>query len=410
FTAGGGLSLAGTLDANGDVSIADTNIALDGASSTLTATGALTLTPGGAMILGATGQAATLQGTNTTITANGAGNDITLTSADDLLLNPGDDILSTMVAAGSITIDASSTANTTTTGVIDLNVNSGDVANIGLNIDLVQNNGATAARDAIAQNITLTANDADGDVCGIKIVGSDTAVETTGSYEAGISIDNASDQANSMTDAILITSSGVNNGVTDAIDASAANITNAINIGGNAIAGTNFSVSAAGAIVGITLDTGLGAHELYAMDQDVLQASSPTFAGATFNGNVDMTNDLILNIGDANTDFTAGGGLTLAGTLDANGDVSIADTNIALDGASTTLTATGALTLTPGGAMILGATSQAATLQGTNTSITANGAGNDISITSPDDVTINGGSAGSLINIGTNTDGNIFHI
>src|SRR6185436_19223874 len=100
--------------------------------------------------------------------------------------------------------------------------------------------------------------------------------------------------------------------------------------------------------------------------------------------------------------FTAGGGLSLAGTLDANGDVSISDTNIALGGASSTLTATGALTLTPGGAMILGATGQAATLQGTNTAITVNGACYDYSITSPDDITFNGGSAGSIINIGTN--------
>lgn len=47
-------------------------------------------------------------------------------------------------------------------------------------------------------------------------------------------------------------------------------------------------------------------------------------------------------------------GLTLAGALDANGDVSIADTNIAFDGASTTFTTTGDFTLTPGGAVTLG--------------------------------------------------------
>ncbi|MBU0570397.1 hypothetical protein KKB40_06525 [Patescibacteria group bacterium] len=45
---------------------------------------------------------------------------------------------------------------------------------------------------------------------------------------------------------------------------------------------------------------------------------------------------------------------TITGTLDANGDVSIADTNIAFDGASTTFTTTGAFTLTPGGAVLIG--------------------------------------------------------
>src|SRR6185503_16594083 len=115
----------------------------------------------------------------------------------------------------------------------------------------------------------------------------------------------------------------VNNGITDAIDASAANINNAINIGANAIAGTNFNVSGAGAIVGISLDTGNGANELFAMDQNVLQASSPTFAGLTLNGNLDMTDDLVLNIGAAGTDFLAGGGLTLADILTVNDDLTV---------------------------------------------------------------------------------------
>src|SRR6185503_7404366 len=136
----------------------------------------------------------------------------------------------------------------------------------------------------------------------------------------------------------------VNNGITDAIDASAANINNAINIGANAIAGTNFNVSGAGAIVGISLDTGNGANELFAMDQNVLQASSPTFAGLTLNGNLDMTDDLVLNIGAAGTDFTAGGGLTLAELLTVNDDVDLvfaAGENLNLDGATTANTTTG---------------------------------------------------------------------
>lgn len=41
---------------------------------------------------------------------------------------------------------------------------------------------------------------------------------------------------------------------------------------------------------------------------------------------------------------------------------------------------------------------------------TISGGTGDIAITSVDDLTLNGGSAGSLINIGTNVDGNVFHI
>ncbi|MFH1392655.1 MAG: hypothetical protein ABIG90_03210, partial [bacterium] len=61
------------------------------------------------------------------------------------------------------------------------------------------------------------------------------------------------------------------------------------------------------------------------LPQDIHTGASPTFAGST-----------------------------LTGTLDANGDVQIADTDIAFDGASTTFTITGAFTLTPGGAVLLG--------------------------------------------------------
>ncbi len=47
----------------------------------------------------------------------------------------------------------------------------------------------------------------------------------------------------------------------------------------------------------------------------------------------------------------------------------------------------------------------------TTTSSTTISAGTgDLVLTSVDDVTLNGGSAGSLINIGTNVDGNVFHI
>ncbi len=141
----------------------------------------------------------------------------------------------TFGAANLFTIDATTTANTGTTGVIDLNVGAGNAAVEGIDIGLTQNDGATAGVDAIAQNIVLTANDADGDMFGIKITGAATANAAAGTYEAGIVIDNAENTSGSMPDAILITSSGAAGGVTDAIDASASNITNALNAGVNNI-------------------------------------------------------------------------------------------------------------------------------------------------------------------------------
>ncbi|MEP7166771.1 MAG: MerR family DNA-binding transcriptional regulator [Candidatus Woesebacteria bacterium] len=145
--------------------------------------------------------------------------------SNDLTLHPYN--------AGSVVIDGSTTPTTSTTGLLNINANAGNAAVIASNINLIQDNGATAAVDAIGQQINLTANDADGDVFGLKIAAAATTNATTGSYEAGITIDNAEDTAASMTDGILITSSGINNGITDAIDVSAANINNAINLGAN---------------------------------------------------------------------------------------------------------------------------------------------------------------------------------
>ena len=81
-----GLSLT---DTTGNVVIAQ-NLAVNGGD--LTSSGALNITPGGALVVGATGQNATLQGAITNITSNGAGNDITLTSADQIILNAGSTI------------------------------------------------------------------------------------------------------------------------------------------------------------------------------------------------------------------------------------------------------------------------------------------------------------------------------
>ncbi len=135
--------------------------------------------------------------------------------------------------AGSVVVDGSTTPTTSTTGLFDINANAGNAAVIASNIDLTQDNGATAATDAVGQQINLTANDADGDIFGLKILAAATTNATTGSYEAGISIDNAENTAASMTDGLLITSSGIADGITDAIDVSAANINNGINLGAN---------------------------------------------------------------------------------------------------------------------------------------------------------------------------------
>ena len=77
-----GITLA---DITGDVTIA-ADLAVNGGD--ITSSGGLNITPTGALVAGVTGQTTTLQGSTTSITSNGAGNDITLTSADQIILNP----------------------------------------------------------------------------------------------------------------------------------------------------------------------------------------------------------------------------------------------------------------------------------------------------------------------------------
>ena len=122
----------------------------------------------------------------------------------------------------------------------------------------------------MAQKITISGNDADANVIGIDLVAAATATATTGTYEAGIRIDNAENTADSMTNAIVITSSGINNGITDAIDVSDTNITNGINLGANLLVSNGDSINdftgngLAMSTNSLTVDTTLGGDGLSA--------------------------------------------------------------------------------------------------------------------------------------------------
>jgi len=88
-------------------------------------------------------------------------------------------------------------------------------------------------------HVVFDLEDKSNDYC-VKINNS-----TDGTIATALVID-AEDTSSVFDDGILLTTTA--GAITDGIDASDAGITNAINIGGNAIAGTNFSVNAAGVI------------------------------------------------------------------------------------------------------------------------------------------------------------------
>jgi len=131
--------------------------------------------------------------------------------------------------------------------------------------------------------------------------------------DAAIAIDNAEDTAATMTDAIIVTSSGVDAGVTDGLDVSAANILYAINVGANPILGGDETLS-----VGATDDT------LIFTSND----ATPTFTGADAAGASDTIYD------------TTGAGKITVGS----GDVTAVD--IVTDGGTVTIDGAG---ITPAG-------------------------------------------------------------
>lgn len=225
------------------------------------------------------------------------------------------DLALVLGAAGDVTIDASTTDSTTTTGVINLDVDSSTNGNVGIyntytaidddaadtlyasRIDLTIQDDTTASDTVYGNYINIIQNDTTpATTYGLAIIGNDSGA---GAITAGILIDNQQATDIDITDGILIQATTADS-IVDAIDVSDAEITNAINVGANNIVGTT-------AVINFT-----------------------------------------------NFDVDGSGNTTIAGTLDANGNVAIADTDVAFDGASTTFTITGAFTLSPGGAVLLG--------------------------------------------------------
>ncbi len=102
-------------------------------------------------------------------------------------------------------------------------------------IDANQTDDAAATDDFDALRLDLTSESGDaGDTFdGLVVIWEEGTANTI--MDSAIKIDNAETTASTMTDAILVTSSGVNLGVTDGLDVSAANLANAVNIGANPI-------------------------------------------------------------------------------------------------------------------------------------------------------------------------------
>jgi len=202
FVAGGGLTLAAVLTANGGISMG---------------TQALTGTTG---IIDYTDFDIDADGL-VTFTSDGAGDQINATAgnADYQFL----------------VLNAQTVDSTNTGGVLDLNIDAGNAAVVGLNIDFAQSDGATSGTDAIGQHINLTQNDADGDLFGLD-VGVPVQSGVNGSIDALIQLrqlDTTAGNTTTVDNGLLIDAGGsspLTNGISITNTGSSSAITSAINI------------------------------------------------------------------------------------------------------------------------------------------------------------------------------------
>lgn len=146
------------------------------------------------------------------------------------------DAATTFTAADGITLTLTPTMDDTTGAFLVLNADQADDAD-------GSDNHAVIKIDATSES-----EDGGDTFVGIDIEYEEGTFNTV--MDAAIAIDNEETTAATMTDAIIVESSGVNLGVTDGLDVSAANILNAVNIGGNLLLGVDDSLS-----IGATDDT-----------------------------------------------------------------------------------------------------------------------------------------------------------
>ncbi len=105
-------------------------------------------------------------------------------------------------------------------------------------------------------------------------------------------------------------------GITTAFDASGANITNALSIGANAIAGTNFSVSGAGAVTAVGVNSGAGLLQ----GTGGLTVTGAASINATGTANTSIGNGTgSLAIASSGLNVTAGGAVSGVSTLSTSG-------------------------------------------------------------------------------------------
>lgn len=203
--------------------------------------------------------------------------------AGDTTFNLGDDLI--LSGTGTTEFDLNVSNATTTTGLFNITANSAVATGMAAQaVNLTLNDGAAAGDNFVGESISLTANDADGDMFGLVVQTKGTANAAAGSYENLILLTNSENTVGVVAAGIKLTStSGVDGDITTGIDVSDANITNAISVGTNTILGTaatiDFSEFDVSSTTGsITIDDGGNAGQIL-VEGSRWDVDDLTFAG-----------------------------------------------------------------------------------------------------------------------------------
>ncbi len=406
--AGAGLdtNAAGTLDlgvtnANaitiGDTGVTTTNAGALTVTETFTANG--TFDANGLITAGDGGDAITLSGTTLTFTANSAGNDITFNMVDNnpdafdlqqgtdsyININTSDGAevmtIGNSITNTSIVIDRGSSGTLTLSdytgggaGCTALETNGSGQVVCGTDDGGVPNFDEVYAESITDGNLTMEIDNATGLTYDLTTTGDFTIADNgtpfvTFNDNGTVTFDGVStfntdvNMTFADTENLLIAST-----MSDDVAAIPLNITLTDNAGssGSTAYGLQVTNTDNGANVGVpdALARFANANAAETMVDGLLieQSAAGTLtnalrilesAGAITNGlvlsgtfgvGIDVGSNTIENIGNSGTDFTNTGGLTLAGTLDANGQVDLGDggDTVTINGTTVSISPTGA--------------------------------------------------------------------
>ncbi len=182
----------------------------------------------------------------------------------------------------------------------------GDTEALLIDIDQVDDGAVTDDVYAFKIDATSESGDAGDLFYGIGIVWEQGTANTI--MDAAIAIDNEETTVSTLTDGVIVTSSGVDTGVTDAFDASATNILNALNAGANNILGDEDDLITIGGTDDTLLLTSNDATPIF-QGADAGGASDTIFdttgAGEVHLGSTDVTAATLIGL---TADFEIGGG------------------------------------------------------------------------------------------------------